>query len=111
MGNLWAPQWQGKHLLIFCDTESVVSVIQNGTSRDRILQAVLRELNYWCTINSVDILARHLSSSDNRLADHLSTWKLSPSHAQAFYALASKQRHKLAEEHVHEDLFRSSHPW
>jgi len=109
--KLWAPQWQGKRLLIFCDNEAVVSVIQSGRSRDGILQAGLRELNYLCTINSVDIVPRHLSSSDNRLADHLSRWNLSPSHAQAFYALASKTGHKLIEEHVSNDLFRFTHPW
>jgi len=109
--KLWAPLWAGKRLLVYCDNQTVVTAMTSGYARDPCLQAGLRELCYICTMHSVDLQPRHLSSADNRISDHLSRWHLSPRHSESFYAIASQRGCTLQEESVTEDMFNFVHNW
>jgi hypothetical protein len=46
MSNYLGGTFQGKKILIFCDNEASVKVINSGSSKDAFMQDCLRELCY-----------------------------------------------------------------
>ena len=72
--KIWGHQFKGKKILIFCDNEASVQVINSGASRDSFMQKCLRELCYIEAIFQFDIRAKHIVGEDNRIADYLSRW-------------------------------------
>ena len=59
-------------VLIFCDNQTSVTVINSGCTRDSTLGACLREIAYQCATCEIEIQACHISSESNRLANYLS---------------------------------------
>ena len=40
----WAPLWKNKNIKIFCDNIAVVSVLNNGKTKDKFLAAISRNI-------------------------------------------------------------------
>ena len=72
--KIWGFHFKGKKILIFCDNEASVQVINSGSSRDSFMQNCLRELCYIQAVFQFDIRAKHIFGNDNRVADYLSRW-------------------------------------
>lgn len=70
--KLWGRRLKGQRVLIFCDNQTSVNVINSGRTRDSTLGACLREIAYQCATCEMEIHACHISSESNRLADYLS---------------------------------------
>ena len=50
----------------------MVDSLAGGRARDLFLQAGMQEVVFLCAINEVELRVEHLSSEQNRIADHLS---------------------------------------
>ena len=80
MGNilvavrLFAKQWQGVKLLVKCDNEAVVKVLQSGRARDPLLGAFARNIWYISALADIDVQYVHVMGKANRVADLLSRW-------------------------------------
>ena len=72
--KLHACRLKGRAVLMMCDNKAVVDVVNSGAATNEHLQDWLRELCYVTAMNECRVVTRHLSSSDNRLADYLSRW-------------------------------------
>lgn len=71
---MWGDKFKGKRILIFCDNEASVKVINSGSSKDAFMQNCLRELCFIAAIHQFEIRAKHILGEENRLADYLSRW-------------------------------------
>ena len=72
--RLFAKQWQGVKLLVKCDNEAVVKVLQSGRARDPLLGAFARNIWYVAALADIDIQYVHVMGKANRVADLLSRW-------------------------------------
>ena len=72
--RLWAKQWSNKVIVIKCDNEAVVSVVNTGVTRDNALAAF--ERNIWLITASHNIKLKlvHIPGIQNECADLLSRW-------------------------------------
>ena len=68
----WGDQWQNKQILFHTDNESIVHVWQSGTSSNRNIMTLVRQLFFFCAQRNINILMQHLPGSTNILADPLS---------------------------------------
>ena len=99
--KLWGYLFVGKRIQIFCDNESVCHCINSGRTQNEVLQSCLREVCFLAAIHEFQIKAVHLSSSDNRLADHLSRFDTDQKHRDQFF--------ELTKDFVLEECVVSSH--
>ena len=65
----WAPQWQGRKVVIHCDNQAVVSVLNSGHTRDMTLAAMARNINRITAQLDIDL---------NVIADTLSRLSINP---------------------------------
>ena len=72
--RVWANEWNNCSLVIKCDNEAVVSVVNLGVTRDSALVAMAR--NIWLITASHNIKVRlvHIPGVNNECADLLSRW-------------------------------------
>lgn len=87
--KLWASDLQRQRIVVAVDNASVSHAVSSGKSHSRFMQKLLRELwfleaNYSCSVKAIWI-----PGVDNKLADHLSRWHMSPYHQQQFQLLTS----------------------
>ncbi|KAI8483473.1 hypothetical protein Bbelb_388050 [Branchiostoma belcheri] len=87
--RLWGRHWSGMRIVVLCDNEASVTVLNSGRSRSPFLQSCLRNLWLCAATDQFEIRAVHLPGVHNRLADHLSRWHTSPSHREAFLHLTA----------------------
>lgn len=83
----WSEQCRGKKVLVQCDNQTTVTIINSCSARDRFLQACLREIQHICALNSAEIRAVWLKTSQNEIADALSRWNQHPKYAECFRQL------------------------
>ena len=80
---VWSDSWANKNVCFFTDHESLVPIINNQTSRDPNIMALLRPLVLTCLRFNINFTARHIPGRYNILAD-----KLSRSQVEEFRVLA-----------------------
>ncbi|CAG2202606.1 unnamed protein product [Mytilus edulis] len=107
--KLWGTKLRGKRIMIKCDNQVTVTVINTGRSRNQFLQSCLREICFVAAINEFELRAVHIAGVDNRLADMLSRWHLHSNYAKTFFE-ETKYIH-LEEFEVTNELFQFIHEW
>ena len=85
--RLWGECFGRLNVVIKCDNENSVWSINSGISRNRTMQAILRNLHWECAKYSISIKAVHLRSHENRISDCLSRWFMGKSHREEFWRL------------------------
>lgn len=83
--KLWGHRWSRLRILVYCDNQATVAVINSHKSRNSFLNDCLRELWLLAAIHDFELRAVHLEGQSNRAADLLSRWHLSSSTARAFH--------------------------
>ena len=68
----WGPQWQHKHVLVWCDNLSVVHVIKAQSSKDPTLMHLLRCIHFFCALHDFKLRAEHIPGRHNVIADSIS---------------------------------------
>ena len=61
-------------MVVNCDNEAVVNVLNYGRSRDLFLQAAMREVCYLAAVGGFEVRFSHISGESNRVPDWLSRW-------------------------------------
>ena len=84
--RLWGHLWRGRRIMVHCDNFSVVSSLNSGRVRDKLLAVFLREIWFLAAVHEFELRACHLSSSENRGADLLSHWHLNSSFQKEFFS-------------------------
>jgi len=75
--TVWANKLENKRVTVWCDNLATVWVINTGKTRDRVMQALLRELCFITSVSQCEVLARHIPGVQNRIPDLLSRWDIS----------------------------------
>ena len=72
--RVWGPAWQGKKLLVHCDNQAVVAILNSGATRDLTLAAIARNIFMESAKCDINLSVIHILGKDNPIADLLSRW-------------------------------------
>ena len=81
----WTEYFKNKRIIIHCDNQSVVSMINNSSSTCKNCMVLIRILTMHCMIKNIRVFARHVKTSRNKIADSLSRF-----HEKCFAYLTRK---------------------
>ena len=107
--KLWGKQWKGKKIVVHCDNEVSVSLINTGRSHTPFLQSCMRELEFVAAKCEFEIRANHIPGVQNRIPDALSRWHIGPQYREAFWRHVAGLN--VREVFVYEGLFEFVHEW
>ena len=106
--KIWGEELKDKNLLVFCDNQATVEVINKGRARNNFAQACLREICWISAKNNLVIKVKHRLGVLNTVPDYLSRWHLK-GYKEKFYAEMAGNAGK--EETVLESMFCFDHTW
>ena len=69
---LWGNLWRGKIVLVHCDNQAVVEVVNAGYSKDPLLMQLLQCLFFIMTYFEITVRANHIPGKSNGAADAIS---------------------------------------
>ena len=72
--RVWANQWRGKTIVIACDNQAVVSVINTGKTKDVVLAAIARNIAMEVALADINLRLIHILGKHNVIADSLSRY-------------------------------------
>jgi hypothetical protein len=107
--KIWGMILKGKKLLIFCDNEASVTVINSGSTKDSFMQNCLRVLFFVEATYAFKIRAKHIAGEENRLADYLSRWHIHSRFRDTFLSLVDIKTYE--EVSVHSSDFNFLNDW
>ena len=64
----------GKKLLVHCDNQAVVAILNSGATRDLTLAAIARNIFMESAKCDISLSVIHILGKDNPIADLLSRW-------------------------------------
>ena len=71
----WASMWKNKNVKIHCDNLAVVSVLNNGKTRDKFLAAISRNIFMEAAHWDITLVITYVSGKVNVIANLLSRWE------------------------------------
>ena len=74
---LWIKKYQNSRVVINCDNQSVVNMINNSSSTCKNCLVLIRVITFECLIHNVKLYARFVPTDKNEIADALSRLKYS----------------------------------
>ena len=74
--RLWAFNWANKNILIHCDNEAVVTILNSGKSKDLTLSRISRNIFMQCASHDIHLKIKHVPGKNNNIADLLSRWQV-----------------------------------
>ena len=72
--KVFCRQWAKKRVLVHCDNQAVVCVLQLGKANDPFLEAYARNVWLWAATHDIELTYVHAMGKYNRAADLLSRW-------------------------------------
>ena len=81
--KVWHIQWAG----LQCDNQAVVSVLNTGKTRDRVMAKYARNVFLWLSAFNIDIQVVHIPGKMNPVADLLSRWHKTANNVSKLQAL------------------------
>ena len=75
--RLFAHWWSGTRILIKCDNDAVVKVLNAGKARDPFFGTCVCNVWYISALADVGVQYAHILGRDNSVADLLSRWQFS----------------------------------
>ena len=109
--KLWSSHFVNKNILLKCDNQTTVSVLNSGSSKDSFLQKCLREILYYAARFNFEVKAVFFPGVENRTADLLSRWHMDSSFKNLFYDLSVVRSDVTHEKFVYTGLFEFTHDW
>ena len=70
--STWSIQLSNRQIIIFTDNEPIVSMWKSGSSKDKAIMALVRELFFTSTNHNISVTFRHIPGTNNVYADLLS---------------------------------------
>ena len=104
----WKHRINGCKFIMGCDNLAVVTIINTGRSKDKLLQKLLRELIYVITENQAEIVTRFVPSGENVIPDLLSRLTIDKKYVKKFDEL---KQPGWIQENVKEDIFMLENDW
>ena len=83
--RVWSHQWTATKILLKCDNQAVVSVLNSGKTQDLTLGAMARNISMLLAIHDIELQVIHILGSDNKVADLLSRWFITENPAKKLY--------------------------
>ena len=74
-------KWHGKYIMVHCDNQSVVTVINSGRTRDPISGDMLRNIAMLTATNDIRLRTVHIPGKENVIAENLSRLAIHPQHS------------------------------
>ena len=68
----WAPSWANQHVIIYCDNEAAVHIINKGSTANPVIMHFLRQLFWLSAIYNFRFIAKHIQGKHNVIADAVS---------------------------------------
>ena len=68
----WLHRFQNNRIIIFCDNQAVVSMVNNNSSSCRNCMILIRFIVLQCLIHNVKLTAKYVCSKSNEISDSLS---------------------------------------
>ena len=70
--TIWGGKLKNKQILIYCDNETAVSIINSGTCKSSKMMIIVRKIFFVCAEHNISIFSEHIPGYSNELADSLS---------------------------------------
>ena len=80
----WSRILKEHKFVIGCDNQAMVTIINFGRAKDKLLQTLLRQLMYELAVNNPEIMAKFILTKSNVVPDILSRWEISQSFQHQF---------------------------
>ena len=107
--KVWGKFWQGRRIVVHCDNEVAVTVLNTGRSHNKFLLSCLREIELLAARHEFEIRGNHIPGVENRISDALSRWDIDPRFEQVFRNQVGHLQPK--ECFVYEGLFQFLADW
>ena len=107
--KVWGESCRGKNLLLHCDNQSTVDVVNKGYARNNFSQQCLREIVWLSARYNLWIKVVHVRGVNNRLADLCSRFNLGKSFRETFRE--ETKNWKTKEIKVGPELFEFENNW
>lgn len=72
---IWGHEWQNRSILFYSDNIAVVSILNNQTSKEPNVMALLRLLVLKCLSLNIDFRSKHVPGKQNSISDSLSRFQ------------------------------------
>lgn len=86
--RFWENYLSDKRILIYCDNESVIQVVNSGKSRDQTMLHFARQIAMICAFNNAEIRLVYIDTKSNELS--VCRRNIEPRYEQHFNHLISK---------------------
>ena len=73
---VWGHLWHKKRIMVNCDNQATVAVIQKGRSRCPRINALMRKLTLAAARGCFILLSQYLPSESNGISDSLSRFQM-----------------------------------
>lgn len=67
--KIWGSYCVGKKILVFCDNQATVHIVNSGRAANAFAQSVMRELHFWAAKFQCQVRAVFIGTQENRMAD------------------------------------------
>ena len=67
----WGNSWSGQKVVLYTDNEAVVSIYNQGYTRDKVLATIARNIWLYTAEKDIQLQVIHLPGKDNVTADLL----------------------------------------
>lgn len=72
---IWAPNLKNKKVVFYMDNQSLVSIVNKRTSKDKFIMKLIRPLVYLTMYNNIQFKCRFLEGYRNEIADSISRFQ------------------------------------
>ena len=86
----WAKDFKNRNIIVFCDNQSVIHMVNNSTSGCKNCMVLIRFLVMHCLLFNIRLKVKYVQSKENTFADLLSRLKY-----KEFRSEARKQRRRF----------------
>ena len=95
----WAKDWQNQHVVIYCDNETAVHIINKGSTTDPTIMQALRQLFWLSAVYDFRFTEVPIKGRLNTTADALSR-RHEQDKCIAFYNILSHEQPKVKIDHA-----------
>ena len=106
--KIWKDKLSKQKFLIGCDNQNVVAILTTGRTRNKLLQAILREITFLLAKMGSELCIHYIKSENNVIPDLLSRWYNGESYIKEFYR---RKKASWQEININDELFKISHNW
>ena len=85
--KVWGHKWAGKCVVIHCDNQAVVTVLNSGRTRDPVLATITRNIALISATKDIELRVVHILGKHNVIADNLSRLAISPQYRHKLFTL------------------------